>query len=57
MVTASLIGALIGQAYDGTARPLALALLTAGSVTLLAVLFSERGRLFRRLNYPAKPVP
>ena len=54
MVTASLIGAAIGQAYDGTARPLALALLIAGSVTLLAVLFSEKGRLFRRLHYPAK---
>ena len=53
MVTASLIGAAIGQAYDGTARPLALALLAAGSVTLLAVLFSENGRLFRRLHYPA----
>lgn len=54
MVTASLVGALIGQAYDGTARPLALALLMAGSVTLLAVLFSEKGRLFRRLHHPAK---
>ena len=53
MVTASTIGGLIGQAYDGTARPLALALLAAGSVTLLAVLFSERGRLFRRLHYPS----
>jgi DHA1 family bicyclomycin/chloramphenicol resistance-like MFS transporter len=54
MVTASLIGAAIGQAYDGSARPLALALVIAGSVTLLAVLFSEKGRLFRRLHYPAK---
>ena len=54
MVTASLIGAAIGQAYEGTARPLAMALLIAGSVALLAVLFSEKGRLFRRLHYPAK---
>ena len=53
MITASTIGALIGQAYDGSARPLALALLAAGTVTLLAVLFSEKGRLFRRLHYPA----
>jgi MFS transporter, DHA1 family, multidrug resistance protein len=52
MVTASTIGGLIGQAYDGSARPLALALLAAGIVTLLAVLFSEKGRLFRRLHYP-----
>ena len=54
MVTAAVIGSLIGQAYDGTARPLALALLAAGTVTLLAVLFSEKGRLFRRLNYPTR---
>ncbi len=52
MVTASTVGGIIGQAYDGTARPLALALLAAGTVTLLAVLFSEKGRLFRRLHYP-----
>ena len=49
MVTASLLGALIGQAYDGTARPLALALLVAGLLCLAGVLFSERGKLFRRL--------
>ena len=57
MVTASVLGALIGQAYDGTARPLALALLAAGTITLLAVLFSEHGRLFRRLHYPAPKSP
>ena len=50
MVTASLLGALIGQAYDGTARPLALALLVAGLLCLVGVLFSERGKLFRRLH-------
>jgi DHA1 family bicyclomycin/chloramphenicol resistance-like MFS transporter len=49
MVGASL-GALIGQAYDGTARPLAMALLGAGILCLLAVLHSERGKLFRRLH-------
>ena len=53
--TASVVAAFIGQAYDGTARPLAMALLAAGTLTLLLVLFSENGRLFRRLNYP-KPV-
>lgn len=56
MVMAATLGALIGQAYDGSARPLALALLTAGIVSLFAVLFSEKGKLFRRLHYPAKPV-
>ena len=49
---ASVAGALIGQAYDGTALPLAMALLGAGTMTLLLVLFSEKGRLFRRLNPP-----
>jgi DHA1 family bicyclomycin/chloramphenicol resistance-like MFS transporter len=44
------LGALIGQAYDGTAFPLAIALLAAGCAALLLVLFSERGRLFRRLH-------
>lgn len=48
---AALLGATIGQAYDGTARPLSLALLLGGLTALLLVLFSERGRLFRRL-YP-----
>lgn len=44
------LGALIGQAYDGTARPLALALIGAGTLALLLVFYSERGRLFRRLH-------
>ncbi len=52
---ASVLGAMIGQSYDGTTRPLALALLAAGSLTLLFVLFSEKGRLFRRLHYPLVP--
>ncbi len=46
------IGALIGQAYDDTARPLALALLLGGIASLGLVLFSERGQLFRRLYPP-----
>jgi DHA1 family bicyclomycin/chloramphenicol resistance-like MFS transporter len=53
MVIASLIGIAIGQAYDGTARPLAYALLIAAVLALGLVLYSERGRLFRRLH--AKP--
>lgn len=58
MVLSSCIGAFIGQAYDGTARPLAFSLLSAGAGALALVLFSEDGRLFRRL-YPqgaARPV-
>ena len=46
----SLLGALVGQAYDGTAQPLAMALLSAGVGALILVLFSERGKLFRRLH-------
>ena len=46
MTTAALLGAAIGQAFDGTARPLALALLASGIACLVLVLFSEKGRLF-----------
>ncbi|MDY7096720.1 MAG: multidrug effflux MFS transporter [Pseudomonadota bacterium] len=46
ITTAALLGAVIGQAFDGTARPLALALLGSGIACLLLVLFSEKGRLF-----------
>ncbi len=52
LVGAAVIGAFIGQAYDGTARPLALALLACGCIVLLLVLFSERGKLFRRVSQP-----
>ena len=50
LVIGSTLGALIGQAYDGSARPLALALAVAGVLCLVLVLFSERGKLFRRLH-------
>jgi DHA1 family bicyclomycin/chloramphenicol resistance-like MFS transporter len=52
MVLAAVLGSLIGQAYDGSARPLSAALLSAGTLTMVLVLFSERGRLFRRLHPP-----
>ncbi len=52
MVMAAVIGIVIGQFYDGTARPLAWALFSAGVVAMLLVLYSEKGRLFRRLNAP-----
>ena len=50
MVIGATLGALIGQAYDGSARPLAAALLAAGIGCLLLVLYSEKGKLFRRLH-------
>lgn len=52
MVLASTLGALIGQIYDGTARPILGAMALFGLITLLFVLFSEHGRLFRRVNPP-----
>ena len=52
-ILSAVLGALIGQAYDGSARPLALALFIGGVLALGLVLFSEKGRLFRRLHPPA----
>ena len=52
MLGASCVGILIGQAYDGTAQPFAWALLCTSVAALTAVLFSEKGKLFRRLNAP-----
>jgi DHA1 family bicyclomycin/chloramphenicol resistance-like MFS transporter len=46
MSMAAVIGAGIGYAFDGTARPLALALLASGLVCLALVLLSEKGKLF-----------
>jgi DHA1 family bicyclomycin/chloramphenicol resistance-like MFS transporter len=40
------LGALIGQAYDGSPLPLAYSLLGVATGTILLVLFSEGGRLF-----------
>ena len=52
MFGAAVVGLIIGQAYDGTAQPFAHALLICSTGALLLVSFSERGRLFRRLNPP-----
>lgn len=50
MFGAAMVGLVIGQAYDGTAKPFALALLIGSVSALLLVSFSEKGQLFRRLN-------
>lgn len=47
-----LIGIVIGQAYDGTTRPLALGTLAAGIAALAVVIATERGRLFHP-HHPA----
>ncbi len=52
MASGALLGAAIGYAYDNSARPLALALLLSGLLSLVLVLFSERGKLFTRPNAP-----
>jgi MFS transporter, DHA1 family, multidrug resistance protein len=54
MFGAALVGLAIGQAYDDTARPFAIALLMCSIGALLLVLYSEKGKLFRRLNPPKK---
>ena len=46
MTMAAVLGGAIGYAFDGTARPLALALLASGLVCLVLVLLSEKGKLF-----------
>jgi DHA1 family bicyclomycin/chloramphenicol resistance-like MFS transporter len=56
LVGGSLLGAFIGQLYDGSPRPLAIALLAAGSSALLLVLYSERGRLFKRRSLLVPPI-
>ncbi|WP_095012843.1 multidrug effflux MFS transporter [Tsuneonella mangrovi] len=48
MTLGSAVGIAIGQAYDGSARPIAFALLTCSLMSLALVLFSERGQLFTR---------
>jgi DHA1 family bicyclomycin/chloramphenicol resistance-like MFS transporter len=46
MTMAAVLGGAIGYAFDGTARPLALALLASGLICLVLVLLSEKGKLF-----------
>ena len=46
MTSGAALGAYIGYMYDGTARPLALALLITAILSLVFVLISERGELF-----------
>lgn len=59
MLTGAGLGILIGQAYDDSARPLAYALFICSLLSLLLVLFSERGKLFTRpgdqRKFPAAP--
>ena len=55
-VVGTLGGALIGQAFDGTVTPLAAGFLAASTVTLLIVIWTERGTLFVS-HHDAAPLP
>jgi MFS transporter, DHA1 family, multidrug resistance protein len=57
MLIAASLGIVIGQAYNGTALPLAVSFLLCGLASLALVLFSERGRLFRHPREPAMHAP
>lgn len=51
-VGGGIIGALIGQAFNGTVTPLAAGYFFAGILALGMTLLAERGRLFRPQNLP-----
>jgi DHA1 family bicyclomycin/chloramphenicol resistance-like MFS transporter len=42
----ALVGALIARAFDGSVVPFAIGLAASGAATLLAVVWTERGKLF-----------
>ncbi|MEM8742518.1 MAG: multidrug effflux MFS transporter [Pseudomonadota bacterium] len=43
----AVVGYVIGQAFDGTATPMALGFVSMAAATLAALFYAERGRLFR----------
>ncbi|SFR87077.1 multidrug effflux MFS transporter [Sphingomonas jatrophae] len=46
-VLAALIGAAIGQSFDGSTKPMILGFVLCSTASFLCVLWTERGRLFR----------
>ena len=52
MLLGAVMGITVGQFYDGSAKPLAFALLGCSLSALCLVLFSERGKLFTRPRGP-----
>lgn len=48
----ALLGVLVGQAYDGTARPLIGFMILGGAGAFVCALYADRWRPFRRLHYP-----
>lgn len=55
MVLSSGLGIIIGQLYDNTARPFAMALFVSAAICLALVFWAEGGKLFRRLH--SRPPP
>lgn len=53
MVVGALLGAYIGQLFDGTAQPLAISMVLCCVASLALVLYSEKGKLFTRPNAPS----
>lgn len=47
-----LIGALVGQTFDGSTVPLAAGYFLTGAVAIVLVLIGERGRMFHAVNPP-----
>jgi DHA1 family bicyclomycin/chloramphenicol resistance-like MFS transporter len=56
-VGGALIGAVIGQFYNGTATPMVAAYFCVSVVGLIFVLIAERGKLFRPQNAPPSSDP
>lgn len=50
MTVGSIGGGLVGQAYDGTPTPLALAFGLGGAIASLVILWTRKGRLFRAIR-------
>lgn len=44
----AVLGAIIGAAYDGTAAPLGMSMFLCSLMGLMLILYSEKGKLFRR---------
>lgn len=47
MIAGSMIGVLIGQRFDGTTVPLVAGFAITGTIAILIILFTERGRMFQ----------
>jgi MFS transporter, DHA1 family, multidrug resistance protein len=56
-ILSALIGAWIGQHFDGTAFPMAAGFLICGIAAMACVFFAEKGRLFARPRTAPKPLP